>query len=114
MLLAQAWCLYRTETRADLQRYYGLNIERMGKDFSIWHAAACVACLPLGSRLMQAIDPKAQYSQSDYLLHRLGDFMAQQHIPYPWEMKDKKVADFGTMEIESFKRWHASKFAGGE
>ena len=109
-MLAYAWKHHRTQLRADLQRYYHLNIERMGHDFTIWQAAACAAALPLGSSLMQAIDPRAQYTLTDYLLHRISEQLAGQHIPYPWENADKPLADFGSMPIEDFKKWHAEKF----
>lgn len=113
MFLAVAWRLHRTELRADMQRYYGMDIERMGVDFTIWQAAACAVRLPLGSSLMAALDPRAQYTLTDYLLHRLGDMLAGKHLPYPWELEtEKPVADFGTMPLEDFKRWHAAAFGG--
>lgn len=115
MFLVVAWKMHRAELRADLQRYYGMNIERMGQDFSIWQAAACAARLPLGSSLMAAIDPKAQYTQSDFLIHRIGDILAGKHIPYPWENEtERPVADFGSMPIDDFKRWHEERFAQKE
>ena len=112
MFLAYAWNHHRTQVRADLQRYYRLNIERMGTDFSIWQAAACAAALPLGSTLMQAIEPKAMYTLSDFLMHRIGDILCGKHIPYPWEENEteKPVADFGKMDIDDFKAWHAERF----
>ena len=114
MFLAWCWKHHRAEIRADFQRYYHLNIERMGTDFSVWQAAACAVRLPLGSSLMAAIDPKAQYTITDYLLHRLGDMLAGKHIPFPWETPaDVPVADFGTMPINEFKRWHAEHFGKG-
>ena len=91
-----------------------MNIEGLGRDFSMWQAAACAACLPLGSALLAALDPKAGYSQSDFLLHRISDLIAREHIPYPWEKQGAEpVADFGTMGIDDFKRWHTEHFRGG-
>lgn len=114
MFLVWCWKHHRTELRADLQRYYNLNIERMGADFSVWQAAACAVRLPLGSSLMAALDPKASYTQSDYLMHRIGDILAQKHIPYPWESTaDVPVADFGTMPIDDFRAWHDEHFGKG-
>lgn len=83
----------------------------MGQDFTIWQAAACAAALPLGSALMAAADPKAQYTLTQYLLHRISEQLAGQHIPYPWESADEPVADFGAMDIDDFKRWHELKFS---
>ena len=84
----------------------------MGDRFTIWQAAACAAALPLGSALMQAIDPRAQYTQADYLLHRIGDVLCGKHVPYPWEnVTEQPVANFGSMPIADMKRWHEEKFA---
>lgn len=35
-----------------MQRFYGLNLDRMGIDYTPSHAAACVACLPPSSALL--------------------------------------------------------------
>ena len=86
--------------------YYGLNLDRMGHDFTIWQAAACAACLPLGSALLAAIDPKLQYTTADYLVHRLGDLLAHQHIPYPWEQQSRQqIASFGSMPIDELDKY---------
>ncbi|MBQ6453752.1 MAG: hypothetical protein IJJ14_05300 [Coriobacteriales bacterium] len=98
--------LHPTEVRADLQRYFNLNIERMGKDFSVWQVAACVCCLPLGSATLTAIDPRNRYTIEDFLLHRIGDFLAHEHVPYPWEAQhDQPIADFGSATVEEFIAW---------
>ena len=101
-----AWVTHPTEVRADLQRYYHLNIERMGEEFSIWQAAACVCCLPMGSSLLAATDPKLQYSMTDYLLHRVSDLLAGKHLPYPWEAETRRaIADFGSLSVDEFMEW---------
>lgn len=45
---------YPAQARADLQRHFGLNIEHMGRDFSAFHAAECLSCLPYDSALLRA------------------------------------------------------------
>lgn len=45
------------ELRADFQRYYGLNLDGMGRDYSTLHAADLAACLPRESCSMTAEDP---------------------------------------------------------
>lgn len=107
MMFCAAWGRYRTELRADLQRFFHLDIDRVGADFSIWQAAACVACLPMGSSLLQAIDPKLQYTTTDFLLHRIGDLLAREHIPFPWEKGEQAIADFRVMDKDAFDAWRS-------
>lgn len=56
------------ELRADFQQYYGLNLDDMGNGYSYAHAAVLVAQLPIGSRLLSKMDPRASWTQSEYLL----------------------------------------------
>lgn len=57
--------------RADLQRFYGLNLDRMGSEFSAYHAACCLANVPKGSALAAAIDPANEWDESGYLLAQI-------------------------------------------
>ena len=41
-MLGAALGQYPDELRADLQRNFGLNLDRMGVDYSCAHAAACL------------------------------------------------------------------------
>ena len=56
------------ELRADLQRFYGLDIDRMGCDYSVAHAAACAAHMPRDSACVRAVSPEAAWSDETYLL----------------------------------------------
>lgn len=58
MLFAGWRRLYPAELRADMQQYYGLNIDRMGRDYTVVHAADLAAMLPSNSRTYIAIDPE--------------------------------------------------------
>lgn len=49
--------LYPAEIRADFQQYYGLNIDRVGRDYSTVHAADLAVMLPSNSRVYLAINP---------------------------------------------------------
>jgi len=63
--------VYRTkqdELRADFQQYYGLNLERLGYEYSIKHAASLVTQLPRESRLYIAIDCRATWGITEYQL----------------------------------------------
>ena len=110
MTLIGAWMEYPTEVRADLQRYYQIDIEHMGKEHSVWQVAACVCCLPLGSALLAAVDPRNCYSVTDYLLHRIGDLLAHEHIPFPWEAGDQPIADFGSATVEEYELWRKTEW----
>ena len=111
MALLAAWALHPTEVRADLQRYYNLNIERMGTDFSCWQAAACVCCLPMGSSLIAAENEQATYSMEELLLHGIRDLLAHEHLPYPWEeAPTRAIADFGSMTVEEYEAWKKKKW----
>ena len=61
-MLARELDEHPDELRADLQQYYGLNIDGMGRDFSTLHAAALVAQMPEGSRTARAHDPDAAWT----------------------------------------------------
>lgn len=56
------------ELRADLQQYYGLNLDGMGVAYSHSHAASLVSQLPVGSRLSRVADPDAAWSDETHLL----------------------------------------------
>ncbi|WP_270207996.1 hypothetical protein [Eggerthella lenta] len=58
MALAGWRRLYPAELRADFQQYYGLNIDRMGREYSALHAADLAVMLPSNSRTYLAIDPE--------------------------------------------------------
>ena len=47
--------MYASELRADFQQFYGLNIDRMGADYSILHAADIAVQLPYEARVWTAI-----------------------------------------------------------
>ena len=56
------------ELRADLQRFFGLNLDRMGLDYTVAHAAACAANLPREAACVRAVAPEAAWSDETYLL----------------------------------------------
>lgn len=76
---------------------------------SLWQVAACVVDLPLGSALMSAIDPRAQYTTTEYLLHRLLDVAVGKHIPFPWEKTEEKIGEFEAVERDEFDEWYRSR-----
>lgn len=42
--------------RADMQQFYGLNLDHMGDQYSVSHAADCAALLPYEARVWHQID----------------------------------------------------------
>ena len=67
-MLAALWGSHPDALRADLQRFYGLNMDGMGTDFTVAHAAACAAHLPRDSACVREIAPEAAWSDDTYLL----------------------------------------------
>ena len=54
--------------RADFQQYYNLNLDGMGADYSVTHAADLAANLPLDARCMRTLEPRLEWSMQDRLL----------------------------------------------
>lgn len=96
------------QVRADLQRYYGLNLDRIGADFSAFHAAACLSCLPPGSALMLEIDERTAWATTDYLLHGIAQMLAGKEIPYPWDKKKSGIEGIEAegLPLDEFQAWY--------
>lgn len=66
---------YPQELRADFQQFFGLDIEEIGKSYSLVHACELAAMLPEGSRVLRKIEPALSWDIKDHLLTRLiNDF----------------------------------------
>lgn len=59
---------YRSELRADFQQYYALNLDYLGIDYGIVHAADLAVMLPPESRVMRSIDPANAWGWKEHLL----------------------------------------------
>ena len=59
---------YALELRADLQQFYGLNIDGLGKDFRISHAVDLTVMLPANARIRTAAEPATVWGWNEYLL----------------------------------------------
>lgn len=57
--------------RADLQRYYGLNLDDAGSGYSVYHAACLVSCLPNSSCTMVAVNEENQWGLLEMLLVKI-------------------------------------------
>lgn len=68
MALAQVERDYPDELRADMQRYYGLCLDDMGRTYTHKHAAALMCQLPQQSRVCVAINPDAEWDEVTQLL----------------------------------------------
>ena len=67
-MLASLLGSHPDELRADFQRFYGLNLDGMGIEYSTAHAAALAANLPRESATVRAVVPEAAWSDETYLL----------------------------------------------
>ena len=59
---------YKAELRADFQQYYTLNIDNMGIDYRLSHAADLAVMLPQESRVMRCINPANAWGWQEHLL----------------------------------------------
>lgn len=71
MSLGAALAGHPDELRADLQQFYGLDLDRMGEAYTAAHAAALVRMLPRESRLARVESPALEWSEAEYLLARI-------------------------------------------
>lgn len=107
------------ELRADLQRYYGLNIEDAGSGYSVYHAACLVSCLPQESATFRAIDPDSCWGLLETLLVRIEHDLAianwlnskdgekGRNRPKPIQTRKKQVQNAdrrGSFDIDELNR----------
>lgn len=72
MLLAALMGECPDALRADLQRYYGVDIDHaMAGEHSAEHVAALAACLPSDANIHKTRNPDARWSLTDVLLASL-------------------------------------------
>lgn len=62
--------------RADFQQYYGLDLDKMGGDYSIRHAACLAAHLPKDSRTFVAVNPLCEYASTTNRLLAMIEYHA--------------------------------------
>jgi len=96
------------ELRADLQRYYNLNIDDMGTAYTANHAAACAACLPMGSSTLAAYEPALAWTWTEHKLHELESIIAHKLLPYPWEKVPDRV-EYEAVPVDEFVEWYKTK-----
>ncbi|KFI50011.1 DUF5361 domain-containing protein [Bifidobacterium biavatii] len=58
---------------ADFQRYYGLDLDRLGHELTIHRAAALAANLPQEARVWAKLDPRLAWTDAQYLLADIRD-----------------------------------------
>lgn len=106
---------YPAEVRADLQHYYNLNIDKLGADFSAFHAAACLICMPAGSSQLYArIDKRLMWNLTEYKLHSIHQSIVGKEIPYPWDKPETNLPELEAIDIDEFEKWHSKKRKEGE
>lgn len=108
-ILAYAIKAFPTQTRADLQRFFNLNLDRMGTEFTAFHAASCLACLPRGSALLSELFPEMRWSDQEFMLHGVLAALVGKEIPYPWTSKSNGNGigvETKAVPIDQFKDWY--------
>ena len=85
MLLASFVRDRKAELRADFQQFYGLNIDAMGRGYTIRHAADLAAMLPSASRTFVSIDPENAWTLQDRILARIESWC---HVSAWMQTKD--------------------------
>ena len=81
---------YPDELRADFQQFYGLNLDRMGADYTRLHAAALCVQLPRESRLVRAMDPSAAWGDSEYIARAMEHTLRV----LSWQYGNGRKSDF--------------------
>lgn len=66
---------FPAQVRADVQRFYGLNVDDVGYEFSFRHLADLVACLPRESATLRAYDSRNEWSIDTHLLASVLDVL---------------------------------------
>lgn len=95
--------------RADLQRFFGLNIDDMGTGFSALHAAECLAHRPSGSALDAAIEQRPVADGSELLLWMLMRRLTPGLPEWPWEKPDAGLPQFGSVPVDRYEEWRQSR-----
>ena len=87
MMLAANVSKHEDETRADLQRVYGIDLDhaRAGKHTAS-HIAALVACLPPDSNIARANNSDAQWTLEACVLADINNMLSG----FIWGMSDPK------------------------
>lgn len=67
-VLARLVKQHPAQLRADFQQFYGLNLDGMGTDYSVLHAADLAAQLPQESRCVAVESQPASWTRSERLL----------------------------------------------
>ena len=106
MFLAKVLREHPTEVRSDLQRFFGIDLDKVSSgQVSAFQAASCIATVPPGSALAAAIDPRNTWGHEAHLLHAVLCALAGKELPYPWE-KAISGLDNESMDVSEFLEWY--------
>ena len=85
-MLAAVMAKWPDELRADLQQYYGIDLDHaIAGEHTADHVAALVRCLPSDARVMTREDPDAMWTLETVLLASLLNAFTS----FMWGMSDK-------------------------
>lgn len=100
-MLAVCRSKHEGKLRADFQQFYGLDLDGMGVDFSLIHAAFLCAELPKESRVMRELNPELQWG---YDLQMLSLIEQNIRVLIWKDSKDAKHKKNYPKLIEPFKQ----------
>lgn len=113
-MLALLLAEHGDELEADFQEFYGLNLEDMGKAYSVRHAAVLAANLPAQARCLKSINHDLDWSLETHMLSvieydlrclmwSLSD-AKKKHIPYPKQLKPHKEKKIKEVKLSDMER----------
>ena len=114
MFLATCLTDYPSELRADLQRFYGIDLDSLGRGTTAWQMSACIANMPMGSKLAARFEPAAALNTTEHLLFGIIDSLAGKRVKRPWEKSDNGIPDHVSMPVDEFEQWYAKQFKDTE
>ena len=86
-MLVAAWQKYPCELRADLQRFYSIDIDHaMSGAHTAEHIAALVACFPTDALTYRAANSDASWTRDQIILAELRNMLAR----FIWGFGDPK------------------------
>lgn len=91
MFFAKVYRDYEPELRADLQRFFGVNLDHVIQgEVSVHHCACLASNLPLGSATLAKIDRRLSFTNADWLLLALVNSWRETPIDPFKENKNKQ------------------------
>lgn len=103
MFFAKVYRRYHAELRADLQMYFGINLDHViNGEVSVFHCACLASNLPLGSATLAKIDKRLSFTNADWLLLAIANSWREKPID---PFKESKSTGIRTMSVEEMAEY---------